>query len=442
MTLRSKLLLAQIPLAICLLIVGAVSRRTVTTLDHSSQDILKDNYLSVLAAQRMRDAADALGRAALAHAHGRPETDATERASQQQRFARELAFQEGNITEAGERELTQRVRVRWPLFLTELEKLLAAPPAQAQTAYFQVLAPTLRELQAASAQITTLNQDAMVRKSDRARKSAEQMSSLMLAVTLAALLLGIAVSVSLTHRLIRPLSVLTQAVRRLGQGDLAARARLAGEDEIAQVAGEFNTMAERLAEYRRSSLGELLAAQQASQAVIDSLPDPVLVLHGSGELLNANVGAAALFGVDIEAAGAGALARVPREVLAIIGRMKESVAAGKGTHLPKSLDEAVPIPLRDGVHHFLARANPVHDDRGQTLGLTILFQDVTRLRRFDELRHRHGVDRGARVPHAAHFPAHGDLLMRRRYRRPADREAGGAPVCRPRGLRAPAGHRR
>src|SRR5690242_21593910 len=54
------------------------------------------------------------------------------------------------------------------------------------------------------------------------------------------------------------------------------------------LAQEFNAMAGRLSEYRKSSLGELLLAQQASQAAIDSLPDPVLVLDPGGAILNMN----------------------------------------------------------------------------------------------------------------------------------------------------------
>ena len=77
MRLRSKLLLAQVPLLIALMLVGLLSRRTIDAMSRSSQDILKDNYASVLAAQRMRNAADALDSAAFEH---------------------ELAFQKSNIT--------------------------------------------------------------------------------------------------------------------------------------------------------------------------------------------------------------------------------------------------------------------------------------------------------------------------------------------------------
>ena len=64
--------------------------------------------------------------------------------------------------------------------------------------------------------------------------------------------------------LLRPLGVLGQAARRLGEGDLAARARVDGQATRSRaLAGEFNTMAERLQQYRESSLGELLAGAAA-----------------------------------------------------------------------------------------------------------------------------------------------------------------------------------
>jgi signal transduction histidine kinase len=202
----------------------------------------------------------------------------------------------------------------------------------------------------------------------------------------------------MTNRLTRPLSILTTAARRIGEGDLVARALLPGGDEIAQLAREFNTMADRLAEYRASSLGELLQAQEASQAAIDSLPDPVLVLQG-GRLLNANRAAADLFHISVEAPG-DPLAPAPPDVRMMVNRVKEHVAFGRGAYVPKGLEEAVAIPLRDGPRHFLARGNPVVGEEGRVIGCTVLFQDVTRLRRFDELK----TDMVATVAHEFRTP--------------------------------------
>ncbi|MCW3031430.1 MAG: Sensor protein, partial [Solirubrobacterales bacterium] len=268
MRLRSKLLLAQVPLAIALVLVGYLSRRTVAAMDRSSGDILKDNYLSVLAAQHMRNAADALDRIAVAHATGQRRLDPAELASQRAAFEQELRFQESNITEVGEREMTERLRRNWGEYRARIDAVTGAAPAEAQPSYFTRVVPALAEVNRSTDEILAVNQDAMVRKSVRARRDAERMNGALSTATIAAFLLGIFASGVLTTRLVRPLFILRQAARGLGRGDLAVRARIAGSDEIGQLARDFNAMADHLAEYRSSSLGELLHAQHAAQATI------------------------------------------------------------------------------------------------------------------------------------------------------------------------------
>src|SRR5262249_60386296 len=116
-------------------------------------------------------------------------------------------------------------------------------------------------------------------------------------------LLGLLAAGALTSRALRPVGVLGQAVRRLGQGDYAVRARVPdGGTEINQLAADFNAMAESLQRYRDSSLGELLEAQLAAQATIDSLPDPVLVFDAGGKGTNTNRAAEQPLGVRAAAA--------------------------------------------------------------------------------------------------------------------------------------------
>ncbi len=389
MRLRSKLLLAQVPLALALALVGYVSRGTITTLDRSSQDILKDNYQSVLAAQRMRDSADELGRlaAARALAHGKPTAtmDATAEATASAAFAEQLQFQEGNVTELGERELTATLREHWRVFFAALSALDDTPADAIGARYVDTLLPALVAVERSTDDILNVNQDAMVRKSDRARHDAERMNGALLLLTLGAFVLGMAATTILTTRLVRPLSVLSQAARRLGAGDLVVRARVGGHDEIAEVARDFNLMADHLQQYRSSSLGELLQAQHAAQATIDSLSDPVIVLSTAGELLNANRAAGELLGLDVEEEGRGLEVLEPA-LRAEVADVVEHVRAGKGAWLPKGFEDALPVAARDGQHFLLIRAHPVVAEAGDVAALTIVLQDVTRLRRFDELK--------------------------------------------------------
>src|SRR5262249_18510125 len=149
--LRDKLLLAQLPLALSLVMAGAVSRRTVEALDRQSQEILKDNYLSVLAAQHMRDAADAMAPAAPHHAPERGALDAGGAAAvarSRATFERELRFQEGNIPEEGEREMTGRLRRAWSDFQRDYERTMDASGQKAESRYFEWLEPELVALTA------------------------------------------------------------------------------------------------------------------------------------------------------------------------------------------------------------------------------------------------------------------------------------------------------
>jgi NtrC-family two-component system sensor histidine kinase KinB len=69
------------------------------------------------------------------------------------------------------------------------------------------------------------------------------------AVALAALivLIGIVESAQRHGRILRGLGVLRQAVRRMRSGDLGARVRLRGHDEVAQLGDELNGLGEELA---------------------------------------------------------------------------------------------------------------------------------------------------------------------------------------------------
>ena len=108
MSLRTKLLLAQAPMALILVIISAFSVWMVSFLGSHSQTILKDNYRSVLAAQRMKEAIERMDSAALFLIAGRRDKGLSQAAQYRPLFESELQVQENNITEPGEREVTQR----------------------------------------------------------------------------------------------------------------------------------------------------------------------------------------------------------------------------------------------------------------------------------------------------------------------------------------------
>ncbi len=126
MTLRSKLLLAQAPMAIAVAIVGVLASVTNGKLGRNSELILKDNYRSVLAAQRMKEAIERIDSAALFIVAGEQQAGVRQSEEYIPRFERELETQEGNVTETGEQPATHALRARWDKYLGRLRLFVQA----------------------------------------------------------------------------------------------------------------------------------------------------------------------------------------------------------------------------------------------------------------------------------------------------------------------------
>jgi two-component system, NtrC family, sensor histidine kinase KinB len=396
---RRQLFLAQAPLAAALVFVGATSLRTVSRLGESSKSILKDNYRSALAAQRMAAALGLMDRDTLLRSVGSVPSEPA--SAHRALFEAELRLQGANITETGEAAATQQLRLAWQSYLHASEAAKSADDRLA--AYLGPLQQASAEVRTAAERILAMNQDAMVRKSGVAELMSQRLLLTMLVATLAALVLGLVASSVITARMVRPVLALAGVVRRFGDGDLQARVRPRGQGEIADVGREFDVMADGLERYRKSSLGELLQAQQEAQAAIDSLPDPIMILDLRGFVLNLNRAAELLLRLG-PGDGAGKPVHVREPLLRErLDAIRAHVLQGRGPVAPRSLDEAVRIDLDDGPRRFLPRATALYSAEREVTGVTIVLQDVTRLVRFDELKN----DLVATVAHEFRTPLTG-----------------------------------
>jgi len=384
--LRTRLLLAQAPLAIALAITGLLASFTLADLGRIGQGILRDNFESVVAAEKMKEAIERIDSGAMFLVIGERRRGLTQIAANRPIFDEALQQQEGNITEVGEAEATVRLRELWIGYQRQIERFVAlTDPASLKEIYFSTLNPSFLAVKDAADVILNMNQDAMLRKSEALRRRSEQVQRLTIFGVIAAFAVGLWFSSKLTTRALRPVAVLSQAVRRLGQGDLEARALVGDAGEIGQLAKDFNAMADRLKSYRESSLGELLQAQQASQAAIDSLPDPVIVFGVRGEVLNLNQSAERVLGVSLEG-GTDPLVQVQPDLRDMIERVRGYVLGGKGAYIPKGYEEAIRVDTPEGARFFLPRATPVYGEASGITAATVILQDVTRLKRFDELK--------------------------------------------------------
>ncbi|PIQ13334.1 MAG: histidine kinase, partial [Hydrogenophilales bacterium CG18_big_fil_WC_8_21_14_2_50_58_12] len=104
---------------------------------------------------------------------------------------------------------------------------------------------------------------------------------------------------ALRRTVLRPLARLTSVTDALAAGDLSARARLHGSDELARLGRHFDGMAEMLA----GMLVTLEGERGFLQALLDAMPDPVLVIDASYRIVLANAAYRQLLGLSADFMG-------------------------------------------------------------------------------------------------------------------------------------------
>ncbi|MCG3132946.1 MAG: Adaptive-response sensory-kinase SasA [Planctomycetes bacterium] len=397
MSLRAKLLLAQVPLLAALVLLAVVAMTGTTAVARASDRILFENYRTVLYVQSMNEAVERINELAGTDRGGAGAADARE--PHRSAFELALAGQEDNLTEPGEGEATRDLRSAWEEWLGELDALRRTGDAERAQAFDVRARPVFVRIKDSLERLRTLNQDAMRRKSEAAQATARRVETILGVATVLGCAAAIAATVHLTTRILRPLALLGDTAMKIGDGDLAVRAQVGGRDEIARLAGRINDMAEKLALYRKSTLGELLEAQAAMQAAIDSLPDPVVVMATSGELLHLNLAAERVLGVVPEK-GAAAFDAMSPPLREAVERIRKHVVSGHGAYTPAGIEEAIRVEPRDAETHLILYATPVYSLDGAVVATTVLFQDVSRLIR-SERRH---TDLLATVAHEFRTP--------------------------------------
>lgn len=383
MNLRNKLLLSFLIFIAALVALGVWSALSLRELGEVSRRIIAHNYDSVVAAQDMKESLERMDSAALFLLLGDRDRAMAQFNQHRARFDAAFGKAAGNITEPGEAEIIEAIRSDRDEYYRRFEAFIAEGERRRPEDYFRHLEPFFNKIRAECDQLLQLNQGAMAAKSEQAAGVARRELLFTLAVAGALVVAGLALAVLLANSIMRPVRELTATATKIAGGDLTAKARVTSRDEIGILAAEFNRMAERIQQLRRSDLGRLVTAQQTTEAAIDSLFEPVLVTDGEGKITRLNRAAESLFGARAEVIGKP-IAEVTHD-RRIAMAVSESLRAER-TVAAESVAAAIPISIDGTEQSFRLRTTPMRDAEGRLLGAVALLEDITRLREIDRLK--------------------------------------------------------
>ena len=250
--------------------------------------------------------------------------------------------------------------------------------------YHRRVNPLLRQAVATCAAIREGAFESLRQAGVHARDEADRDTRVVAGASFAALALVAAVSAWLARSVVRPVRELTESVDALRRGDFGRRVAWVSADELGRLAEGFNRMAETLAEYRASSLGELLTTKATLEATLDALPDAILVVNPDGGITALNPPARAV----LRAAGAAAAYHVRELPLRPEHAAAVTTALGGTACVPPRADfsQALQAVLDGSPRRFQLKAVPIPDFAPQRCGAVIILDDVTEFARLDELR--------------------------------------------------------
>lgn len=386
-SLRYRLLLTLAPLLALLAGLGIAAIGLLQQLGGRVDAILRENYDSVRAIQRLNEALERID-SSFQFALAAQETKAREQyQANWPEYLAGLHQEQANITLPGEAEAVAQLSA-WTDRYRRLGDAFYAQPAGAgrSQAYFGPggLLDAFKEIKQSAGAILQMNQDNMEAESRAARRTARLSIvgfSIGLGITALAAL-GIAWRTA--RVLLDPIRRVTESAQAIGAGNLDQLVPVLSRDELGLLAESFNVMARQLRHYRQTSFSQLLRAQRTSQATIDSFLDPVLVVDADGRVVMANPSAQRLLGV-VPAASNGPDGAIWQPPEPLREPLQNAIRAQKA-YLPDGFDHAVALGTGSEPHSYLPRFYPIRDPYGNSLGAAVLLQDVTRFRLLDQVK--------------------------------------------------------
>lgn len=200
-----------------------------------------------------------------------------------EKFDQNLKLQENNITESGEKESTEELRTHFEILKSD----------KTNTAIEKKIRNEIYNIQ-------HVNMLAIQNKSRFAAKSADKAVFVILVAGILCFIIALILLINLPSNIANPIKRLTASIKQIAEGNYTERIEFDNRSEFGQLAGSFNSMAEKLEEYKNSNIARLMNEKSRIEALINNMHDPVIGLDENLNVIFINREAVKISGLNIE----------------------------------------------------------------------------------------------------------------------------------------------
>jgi len=262
--LKTKLTVGLIFLFLVILVFGILGIANINLLSRDADLILKDNYESIIYGNNMLKALEQIKM--------RKDAIAV--------FEENLKKQEANITEPGEKELTEEIRKNF-------EELKANPADPSNYG----------EIRQSVEQVLDLNSAAIYRKNAFAQDTARNAKRWLAIIFTLLTLVSFTFIFNLPGIVSGPIQSLSDGIKEIANKNYGKRIYLKQKDELGDLALAFNSMAEKLDLYEHSNIAKMQFEKSRIETIINQMRDGIIGLDANKNILFLNVVAQKLMGL-------------------------------------------------------------------------------------------------------------------------------------------------
>jgi len=389
-TFGRKILLGYGVIILLLIVIVSLAEYHIFRLGSASQEILKENYESILASENMISAIERQDSYIILRLLEKSDQTLEQFKRNEGIFYQWLARAKDNITIQGEADILNRTEEGYASFLTlfiQQEKLNtdlignAAQMKEAVELFRDKIHTQFLEIRNDCIALRELNQDMMYQASANARGLASRSAISTLVVGIVVIIFGLAFSLIILRIVIKPVKSLTNAAQKVGDGNLSINIPKTAGDEIGILALEFNKMVKSLREFQEMNVSQIVSEKKKSEAIVRSIKDGIIICDSKMRITSINSIAGHIFGVSESDVINKPFLEVTRQET--LFEYLQETAKGK----TPSVDEDVITVAVDGHEkHYRFAILPIKGESSEFYGIVIFLQDITRLKELDKMK--------------------------------------------------------
>lgn len=267
MKIKSKLLLGIGFLFTMIIFLTGLSIYQINKLNNDTKNVLVANYNSLDYLRKMQLALD----------------NNILKSENEKLFTVNLELQKQNITEVGENDLTNSLAQNFSMLKINASDSLISIRVRKNIS-----------------DLMLLNMQAIQRKIKVAESTAD---SSILWITLAGticFIIALTILFNLPGNIANPIKELTESIKEIAAQNYSQRVHFNKHNEFGELSAAFNTMAEKLQEYRDGNLEKLMMEKKRIETLINNMNDPIIGLDENKKVLFMNNMALKISGLSAE----------------------------------------------------------------------------------------------------------------------------------------------